>query len=221
MARATDDLGGALALLTGAPFVPEPLRGTPLVAIVVVWTGPGEPPIAPLRALDPAFDAVQRMPYRRLQGMFESPEPYTARMRGAGGFLTDLTPEAVAVLADFQARKPAPEGSMLIQPLGGAVARVPECVTPLGQRDAPWAFQAGAAWFDPALDDAVAAWATDLRTALAPYTRGDAWPNFIPDRDPARLAAAYGPNVWERLQAIRAWWDPDDVFSGGHAIPLP
>ena len=221
MAGATDDLGGALALLSGAPFLPEALRATPLVAILVVWTGPGEPPIAPLRALAPAFDSVDRMPYRRLQSMFEAPTPYTARMRGVGGFLTGLAPEAVAVLADFQARKPAPEGSILIQPLGGAVARVPDCATPLGQRDAPWAFQAGAAWFDPAADDAVATWATDLRAALAPYTRGDAWPNFIPDRDPARLAAAYGPNVWERLQAIRAWWDPDDVFSGGHAIPLP
>ena len=73
MARATDDLGGALGALTGAPFVPEPLRGTPLVAILVVWTGPGEAPIAPLRALRPAFDAVQPMPYPRLQGMFESP----------------------------------------------------------------------------------------------------------------------------------------------------
>jgi FAD/FMN-containing dehydrogenase len=221
MARATDDLGGALALLTGAPFVPEPLRGTPLVAILVVWIGPGEAPIAPLRALRPAFDAVQPTPYAQLQGMFESPKPYTARMRGVGGFLSDLTPEAVGVLADFQARKPAPEGSMLVQPLGGAVARVREGVTPLFQRDAPWAFQAGAAWFDPAADDAVAAWAADLRTALAPHTRGDAWPNFIPARDPVRLAAAYGPAVWERLQAIRAWWDPDDVFSGGHVISLP
>ena len=220
MARATDDLGGALALLSGAPFVPEPLRSTPLVAILVVWTGPGEPPIEPLRALRPAFDAVQPMPYRQLQGMFESPEPYTARIRATGGFLTDLTSDAVDVLADFQAHKPAPEGSILVQPLGGAVARAP-AITPLGQRDAQWAFQAGAAWFDPAADDGVAAWTADLRTALAPYTRGEAWPNFLPDHDPARLAASYGPAVWERLQAIRAWWDPDDVFSGGHAIPLP
>jgi FAD/FMN-containing dehydrogenase len=220
MAGATDDLGGALALLSGAPFLPEPLRSLPLVAILVVWTGPGDAPIAPLRALSPAVDSVERMSYRRLQSMFESPVPYTARIHGAGGFLADLTPDAVAVLADHQARKPAPEGSMLVQPLGGAVARVAEGCTPLGHRDAPWAFQAGAAWFDATADDAVARWAADLRTALAPYTRGDAWPNFLPERDPDRLRAAYGDDVWDRLQAVRAWWDPDDVFSGGHAITL-
>ena len=54
-----------------------------------------------------------------------------------------------------------------------------------------------------------------------PYALGDAWPNFIPERDPERLRAAYGTDVWERLQAVRACWDPDDVFSAGHAITLP
>jgi FAD/FMN-containing dehydrogenase len=221
MANATDDLGGALAVLSGAPFVPEPLRAEPLLAVLVVWTGRGEEPIAPLRALGPAFDSVQRMPYQRLQGMFESPEPYTARMRGTGGFLTELSPTVVDVFAEAQLTKPAPEGSILIQPLGGAIARVPDGVTPLGQRDAPWAYQAGAAWFDPAADDAVREWSANLRTALAPYSRGDTWPNFIPERDPERLRAAYGTDVFEHLQAVRAWWDPDDVFTGGHAIPLP
>ncbi len=123
MASAPDDLGGALALLNGAPFVPEPLRSAPLVAIFVVWTGRGDAPIAPLRALGPAVDLVRPMPYAGLQAMFESPEPYTARLRGEGGFLTELSPEVVAVLAEYQLSKPAPEGSMLVQPLGGAVAR--------------------------------------------------------------------------------------------------
>ena len=48
-----------------------------------------------------------------------------------------------------------------------------------------------------------------------------AWPNFIPEQDADRLRHAYGPAVWQRLQAIRSWWDPDDVFAGGHAITLP
>ena len=221
MASAPDDLGGALALLNGAPFVPEPLRSAPIVAILVVWTGRGDAPIAPLRALRPAFDLVRRMPYAGLQGMFESPEPYTARLRGEGGFLNELSPEVVAVLAEYQLSKPAPEGSMLVQPLGGAVARAGSRTTPLGGRDAPWAYQAGAAWFDPAADAAVSDWAAGLRTALAPYALGDAWPNFIPDHDPARLRAAYGAEAWKGLQTVRAKWDPDDVFSAGHAITLP
>ncbi len=161
------------------------------------------------------------MPYRALQGIFESPERYTARIRGVGGFLGELSPDVVSVLAEQQARKPAALGSILLMPLGGAVARVPTDATPLGGRDVPWAWQAGAAWFDADLDDAAREWTIGLRAALAPFARGDAWPNFIPERNTDRLRDAYGAPVWARLQAIRSFWDPDDVFAGGHAITLP
>jgi hypothetical protein len=225
MAGAPDRLGGALALTDAppSPFVPEALHGAPLVAVVVLWLGEGgdgERAIAPLRALRPALDAVRPMPYAALQGLFESEERFTARIHGEGGFLTGLTDDVVAVLASQQARKPAPLGSLLIQPLGGAFARVPDGASPLGRRDAPWAWQAGAAWFDPGGDDAVADWAAGLGPALAPWSRGEPYPNFMPGPDPARLRASYGPAVWDRLRAIRAAWDPDDVLSGGHAIPL-
>jgi FAD/FMN-containing dehydrogenase len=226
MGDAPDDLGGGLALLNALPLpvVPEALHGRPIVAVLVAWTGaPGgaDALLAPLRASAPAFDAVGPMPYAALQGMFESPERFTARVHGEGGFLRALTPETVAVLADRHVRKPAPLGSLLMQPLGGAFARMPAGATPLDRRGAPWAWQAGAAWFDPAADDAVAEWAADLRASLAPWSGGESFPNFVPDRDPRRLRAAYGDEVWARLQAIRADWDPDDVLSAGNAIALP
>ena len=226
MAVAGDDLGGGLALLNAPPaaFVPERFRGTPIAMIVVLWTGaPAAAPaaIAPLRALAPVIDAVGRMPYAALQGMFESPEPYTARIHGSGGFLSGLAPEVLALLAEHHRHKPADQGSILIQPLGGAFSRAPEGATPLGRRDAPWAWQAGAAWFDPAQDDTVQAWVSGLDEALMPWSCGEAYPNFIPGRDVARLRASYGPATWARLRSIRAAWDPDDVFAAGHAIPLP
>jgi hypothetical protein len=55
---------------------------------------------------------------------------------------------------------------------------------------------------------------------LAPWSAGASYPNFIAEADPARLRAAYGPAVFARLRAIRAEWDPGDVFAAGHAIPL-
>jgi len=226
MAGAPDDLAGGLALLNAppAPFIPEALHGTPLVAILALWTGApdaAEAAIAPLRALAPAIDGVGPKPYAAFQGMFEAPERFTARMHGEGGFLTGLPEEALVMLAELQARKPAPLGSLLVQPMGGAFARVAENSTPLGRRDAPWAWQAGAAWFDAEQDEAVREWADGLRPALAPWVHGEAYPNFIAERDTARLRDSYGAAAWERLQAIRATWDPEDVFSAGQAIPLP
>jgi FAD/FMN-containing dehydrogenase len=226
MRHAPDDLGGGLALFNAPParFVSDALHSGPGVAVVVLWTGAADDadaPLAPLRALAPATDVVRRTPYATLQGIFESPDRYTARMHGEGAFLTGIPTELMCVLAEHQARKPVPLGSLLLQPMGGAFARVRQGDTPLGQRDAPWALQVGAAWFDAAQDDAALQWASGLREAIAPWSRGVPYPNFMPTVDPERLRASYGAAVWERLQAIRAEWDPDDVFAAGHAITLP
>ena len=226
MRHAPDDLGGGLALFNSPParFVSDALNNGPTVAVIVLWTGESDradAAIAPLRALGPTVDGVRQLPYVTLQGLFEAPDPYTARMHGEGAFLTGLPPDLMAVLAKHQARKPVPLGSLLLQPMGGAFARVPEGATPLGQRAAPWALQVGAGWFDASQDAAALEWAAGLRDAIAPWSRGTPYPNFIPTADPELLRASYGDAIWERLQAIRAAWDPNDVFAAGHAITLP
>lgn len=224
MADAPDDLGGGLALLSAPPmpFVPERLHGAAIVAVLVLWTGAGDAPIGPLRDLAPAVDAVAPLPYAALQAMFERPAEVQVptRARVQGGFLADLPPAAGAAAAQAAAGRPSPLGSILLQPLGGAFARVPETATPLGRRDAAWLWQAGTAWVEPADDEPSRAWTAGVRSALAPWSAGESYPNFIPDADPERLRAAYGPRVWARLRAVRAEWDPDGVLSAGHAIAL-
>ena len=189
----------------------------------MLWTGAPAAAgalLAPLRELAPAVDSVRPMPYAAVQGMFESREHVTARVHGEGGFLTALPAAAVTALAELQARKPAPLGSLLLQPLGGAFARVPEGATPLTQRDAPWAWQAGAAWFDAAADGAVRAWMRDVRTALAPWTRGEAYPNFIPDAIPPGSAPPTGPTTGRGCGPSARTGTPT-APAAGHAIPLP
>jgi len=228
MAGAPDDLGGGLALLNAppAPFVPPSLQGAPIAAVLVLWTGAhdeGEAPLRPLRELAPAFDSVASVRYAALQGLFERPadEQVPTRAHGEGGFLAGLPPEAVAAIAESAAGRPSPLGSILLQPLGGAFARVPEQAIPLGRRDAAWLWQVGTAWLDPAEDEPSRAWIARVRSALGPWVVGGSYPNLIPDADPARLQAAYAPAVWERLRSIRGVWDPEGVFAAGHAIPLP
>jgi FAD/FMN-containing dehydrogenase len=228
MSGAPDDLGGGLAFLLAppAPFVPPSLQGSPIVAVAVLWTGvqdDGHDLLRPLRELGPSIDAVGPMPYTALQGMFERPPEVQVPTRAhvEGGFLGGLPPEAVAAAAGAAGGRPSPLGSILLQPLGGAFARVDEEVTPLGRRDAAWHWQAGTAWFESADDEPSRAWTSDVRRALAPWAAGETYPNFIPGSDPARLRAAYAPAAWERLRVARAAWDPDGVFAAGHAIPLP
>jgi FAD/FMN-containing dehydrogenase len=227
MAVAPDDLCGGLALLDAppAPFIPRALHGEPIVAVLALWTGgqaDAEGLLRPLRDLLPAFDGVAPVPYAALQGMFERPPEVQVptRSHGEGGFLGELPPEALAAIVGAAAGRPSELGSILLQPLGGAFARVPEEATPLGRRDAAWHYQLGTAWVDPADDEPSRAWIDHARRALEPWRSGESYPNFIPDPDPARLRASYSAAVWERLRAVRAEWDPEGVFGAGHSIPL-
>ena len=109
--------------------------------------------------------------------------------------------------------KPAPLGSVLLQPLGGAFARVPAGATALGRRSAPWAWQAGAAWFDPAADAAVEAWFDGLYTRRSRRGRpARAGRTSSPAATRTGCARPTATTAWARLQSIRAAWDPDDVL---------
>jgi len=53
--------------------------------------------------------------------------------------------------------------------------------------------------------------------ALAPYDTGRQYLNFTEaSTDPARF---YRPDVFHRLRAVKAAYDPDDLFRANHPIP--
>ena len=54
----------------------------------------------------------------------------------------------------------------------------------------------------------------DPRDARLPYASGSgSCVNFIADSgDQDRVRASYGPQKYERLAAVKAEWDPDNVF---------
>ena len=56
------------------------------------------------------------------------------------------------------------------------------------------------------------------RLALAPYDTGRQYLNFTEaSTDPARF---YRPDVFHRLRAVKAAYDPDNLFRANHPIPL-
>ena len=162
------------------------------------------------------------MPYAALQGLFESPERFTARVRGEGGFLTGLPPRRSPCWPTSTRASPRRSAACCCSPLGGAFARMPADATPLGRRGAPWAWQAGAAWFDPAADAAVEAWAAGFRRGARALVGRRELPELHPG---PRIRPA--PRGLRRRRAGRACrrsaprWDPDGVLGAGHAIPLP
>ena len=64
---------------------------------------------------------------------------------------------------------------------------------------------------EPANADRITAWARDYREALHPFSAGGAYVNMMMDEGRERVRAAYRDN-YDRLAAIKAIYDPDNVF---------
>jgi len=56
-----------------------------------------------------------------------------------------------------------------------------------------------------------------LDGALAERATGGSFLNLL--TDPDRTASAFTPDNYARLRAVKAVWDPDDVFRPSHHIP--
>ena len=116
----------------------------------------------------------------------------------------------------YGAEMPASATQLLLVPWGGAVARA-EGTTPLAKRDAAWVIHPFAVWEGSERDAEHVAWGREVRERFAPWVTGGIYLNFIGDEGQDRVRAAFGP-AYDRLAAVKAEWDPGNVFHGNQNI---
>jgi FAD/FMN-containing dehydrogenase len=219
---APDEITAQLRFISLPPLpeLPEPLRGQTLVDVSGAFIGDaaaGEELMRPLREIAGAvWDtwAMQPAPALRHLGMDpEEPVP------GVGDhvLLGELSPEAVDALVRVAG---VDSGSPLIgvqvRQLGGALGREDEKAGAMPMLDAEHiAFGVGAV-FDEAARPAVENHLDLIQNELAPYSPGGRALNFS-DR-PGDVSAGFRPEVWERLKAAKAHYDPAGMFVAAHQV---
>ena len=105
-----------------------------------------------------------------------------------------------------------------IRVLGGAIARVPPEATAYAHRTSRIMVNV-AAFHTGAADQAVRErWVTQFADALN-QGDGGAYVNFVGDEGPARVRAAYPGATWQRLAAIKARYDPGNLFRSNQNVP--
>jgi FAD binding domain-containing protein/berberine-like enzyme len=220
MRGAPEDLGAAIAFISAPPepFVPAEMHFKPIVGMIICWTGDheeGERVIAPIReAAQPVMDMVQPMPYTALQSMLDAGGAYGTRAYMKAEFFEDLSDAAIAKLAEHGARRPGPLVQLLLEPMGGAIAKTGEEESALGRRDVRWCYHALSLWMEPDQQtaDAHVAWARGLAADLASETTTGVYLNFTSDEGEDRVRSAYGPGKYARLVALKDEYDPDNLF---------
>ena len=218
MAHAPVGVGSGVALLT-APhedFVPEPVRGQPVVGVVAAYAGPIEEAEEALRTLrelgPPALDMVEPIPYVALQQLFDADYPPGMRHYWTGDFLTGLPDEAIDVLCRFHLSKPSPGTEILVLPDSGAGSRIPEGAMAMDPLVAPFNVHITSQWEDPADDEANISWTRELSVALKPFTTGRVYVNFIGDEGEERVVASFGTAGYSHMQTLKDRYDPGNLF---------
>jgi FAD/FMN-containing dehydrogenase len=224
MATAPDEVGGAVAFITAPPepFVPEEARGKPAVGIILTYAGDpdeGERVAAPLQQIagGPVVNMVGPMPYVAAQKLIEPGNQPGHRNYWKADMLDDLPDDVIDTIAEMAAQVPSPLSTLLFQPLGGAIERVPTDATAIGRRDGKWAYHLISMWDDPADDEHQIAWTRDLATKLAPHASGGVYVTFTSDTGEDRVRDAYRGH-YDRLVAIKDRYDPGNMFRLGQNI---
>lgn len=221
MAGASDDVGGGAVFLTGpeADFVPQPMQGKLVLALIIVFAGPesaARAELAPILALGHEGEMLAEVPYADFQCMFDDPPGY--RNYWSAEYLGALPDAAIETYCAAAARMIVPSPSQHVLFAGGGKVARETADWPVPWRRAPWCFHPFGLWSDPADDQRAIDWARTARGDLKQWATGDVYLNFIGDEGEDRVVAGLGRGNYARLAGIKAQYDPDNVFRLNHNI---
>jgi FAD/FMN-containing dehydrogenase len=200
----------------GDPFPPE-LHGRDVLIVAAAYAGPvdeGEPVVQPLRALGRSvLDLSGPWPWLGLQSGFDALFPKGGLYYWKSRALAELSDAAIDEIADFAARRPTPLSDVIVWHHGGAMSRVGESETAYAGRDATFLVTGEASWTDPGRSEDAIAWAREFWDAMGAHSTGGLYINFpgLGEEKEALARAGHGVN-YQRLSALKAVYDPDNLF---------
>jgi FAD/FMN-containing dehydrogenase len=201
------------------PFVPEEYHGKLIVLATLAYAGPvddGQPALEPFRALSPLADMVRPMPYPELFPPEE--EGFHPVALGHTMFVERIDEDAARTIIDRLNASTALMSATQLRVLGGAAARVPAEATAYAHRNSPIMVNVAAMFARPEERAVHEPWVTGLAADLQQDDRG-AYVGFLADEGDERVRTAYPGTTWDRLRAVKATYDPDNVFRMNQNIP--
>ena len=202
------------------PDIPEPVRGRQLVVVEAAYLGgedAGGELLRALRELGPELDTFAPAPPAALGHLHMDPEdPVPSAARGQ---LLDALP-AAAVDAVVEAAGPgsgSPLLSLELRLLGGALTRATPDAGAIATLDHAFLTFAVGMVMNPEMGAAVNRQIDAVAKALEQWDAGVTFANFVDV--PTDPRTCYPPETFERLQQVKARYDPHNLFLAAPPIP--
>jgi hypothetical protein len=202
------------------PFLPEGVEGRLVILAMMAWSGDparGDAVYAPFRALaTPHADLVREMAYPEL--FPPEDESYHPTVIARTLFLDHIDLPVAGTIMGYLRSSEAPFRFAQLRVLGGAMARVPAEATAFAHRASRILAVVGAFYESEDERARREAWLAEF---LAAVRQGDlgAYVNFLADEGPDRVHAAYPGSTWTRLAAVKAAYDPTNLFRRNQNVP--
>jgi FAD binding domain len=210
---------GRILRLPPADEVPAALRGRAFALVEAAYLGDqrtGAQLLRPLRELGAELDTFATIRPPALAQLNMDPEK-PMPVVGDGAFLADLPAGAInTVLTLAGPGVDTPVQSVEIRHLGGALAREAPGAGAQPRIDAQYVMFAGGFPPTPELVHATRTRVKALKDALAPWHAGYDYYNFV--ETPAEADVVLPSGSYERLQRIKASYDPDQTIISAHPV---
>lgn len=199
------------------PFIPQEALGKLIIMAFMVYAGDeeaGERALAPFRSLaTPLADMVRPISYPEMYPPEEGAdlEGYHPVAASRTMFVDQIDRSVAELIVDRLQASTAMMKVAQLRVLGGAMARVPVDATAFAHRASRIMVNLAALYDQPAEKPAHEAWVADLARALEQGDSG-AYVNFLGEEGEARIRAAYPGSTWDRLAAVKARYDPENIF---------
>ena len=217
VAKAPDELAVWFVLRKAPPlpFLPEKWHGKEILALAACYFGDlktGEKLLQPLRAFgQPIADVIGPTPYIGWQQVLDPLLTPGMRNYWKSHEFLQIPDAMIDVIMDFASRLPDPQTELAFAQLGGAIQRVPNDATAYSHREPNFLINVHTRWDAAANDSKCIAWARDLIKALAPFSTGAVYVNFLTSDEEDRVKMAYGANL-AKLVAVKKKYDPTNLF---------
>jgi FAD binding domain/Berberine and berberine like len=212
-AQAPDELASDIVLIT----MPD---GTPVVGMVVCYAGASEEGVRLLRHLKTltptVMDTIGPTTYVSAQRLVDDFYPKGLQNYWKSSFLGEISDGAIDTIVRYCANRPSPMCHGLIEhQLGGAVSRIGNDESAFNHRSSEYSFMSIGQCADPSEAAACVRWAREFWEAMQPYSTGGVYVNYLgreADEGADRVKAAYGPEKYQRLVALKNKYDPTNLF---------